>query len=250
MSYGTGSAHGRPTDTVRDGSGTLALTLQEAFTVTVRVRANRQVASDAHQFRGRMKSLLRQADLDARAAGYDGDDVKLALYAFIAFLDECVLASSSPSFADWARQPLQEEIFGDSVAGEMFYQHVNDLLRRQDSPGTADVLEVFLLCLRLGFRGRYGGSDESATAAIASSIEEKIRRTRGRQTALTPDWRPPGNETVMRGRDPWLRRLAIAAAVSAGVAVLLFVVFRLLLASGADELEGLAALLVTRGFAA
>jgi type VI secretion system protein ImpK len=105
--------------------GDLALALQEAFTVAVRLRAGRQVAADATSFRAHIKQLLGAADQRARAAGYDGDTVKLAVYAFIALLDESVLTSGQPMFAEWARQPLQEEVFGEHMAGENFFRTVH-----------------------------------------------------------------------------------------------------------------------------
>ena len=50
-------------------------------------------------------------------AGYSAEDVKLAGFALVAFLDESVLASGNPVFADWPAKPLQEELFGTHVAG-------------------------------------------------------------------------------------------------------------------------------------
>ncbi|MGH7505688.1 MAG: DotU family type IV/VI secretion system protein, partial [Longimicrobiales bacterium] len=76
--------------------GELALALQEAFTVAVRLRTNRQVAANADAFRAHVKQLLGAADRQARGAGYDADLVRLAVYAYIAFLDESVLNSSQP----------------------------------------------------------------------------------------------------------------------------------------------------------
>ena len=60
------------------GRGRLALALQEAFTVAVRLRANRQVAADADSFRAQIRHLLSAADRDARAAR---DRLRLGLEA-------------------------------------------------------------------------------------------------------------------------------------------------------------------------
>ncbi|HSJ10165.1 MAG TPA: DotU family type IV/VI secretion system protein [Longimicrobiales bacterium] len=220
--------------------GELALALQEAFTVAVRLRAGRQVAADASSFRLHVKQLLAAADQRARASGYDGESVKLAVYAFIALLDESVLNSALPMFADWARQPLQEEVFGEHMAGENFFRTLHDLLGRQDSDVLADVLEVYQLCLLLGFRGRYGAGDPSAPQALTASVQQKLQRIRGAPPLdLVPDWQRPSHETVVLGRDPWARRLALFAAGSLTLAVLLYVLFRLLLRSGITELRTL-----------
>src|SRR3712207_2923562 len=102
--------------------GQLALTLQEAFTAVVRLRSNRQVAANVEAFRAQMKQVLAAAEQEARRIGYAGDDVRYALFALIAFIDESVLNSSQPMFADWGRRPLQEEVFGGHTGGELFFQ--------------------------------------------------------------------------------------------------------------------------------
>jgi len=105
--------------------------------------------------------MLVAADREAREAGYDRDVVRLAVYAFVAFLDESVLNSPQDMFSEWPRRPLQEEVFGDHRAGETFFQNMRDLLSRPDSRALADVLEVYLLCLLLGYRGRYGSGSRA-----------------------------------------------------------------------------------------
>lgn len=219
--------------------GGLAQALQEAFTVTVRLRTGRQVASDAGSFRAHIKSLLASADRDARAAGYAPESVKRAIYAFVAFLDESVLNSSQAMFSDWPSQPLQEEIFGDHMAGETFFRHVRDLLGRQDAPDVADTLEVHHLCLLLGFRGRFGSGDRGELASVMREIDAKIRRTRGGVPPFAPAWRPT-EEEVAPPEDPWIRRLKAGALGAAALAVVLFVLFALLLRGPAGDLAAVA----------
>ena len=77
-------------------TGELAFALQEAFTVVVRLRTGRQGTADVQAFRAHVKQLLAAADQRARSTGYSGETVKLAVYAFIALLDESVLGSSQP----------------------------------------------------------------------------------------------------------------------------------------------------------
>ena len=214
--------------------GTLGLALQEAFTVTVRLRTGRQVASDAGSFRTQMKSLLMGADRAAREAGYAAESVKYAIYAFVAFLDESVLNSSQPMFSDWTSQPLQEEIFGDHMAGETFFRHLRELMGRQDSEELADVLEVYLLCLLLGFKGRFAAAGSAQVSGLAGEVEEKIRRIRGGVPPLAPSWRPP-EESVAPPRDPWVPRMVVGAAFALVLAVALFVLFTVLLGSPVRE---------------
>jgi type VI secretion system protein ImpK len=226
------------------GHGRLALLLQEALTAVVRLRSGRQPVSDPAAFRAQITQLLVRADADARAAGYEPDDVRLALFAVVALVDESVLnapAGTTPQAAavEWARRPLQEELFGQHMAGEWFFQHLEQLLARPDSAPLTDLLEVHQLALLLGFRGRYGAGDPAALHGIASRVGERIARLRG--TAGLPGvaagdlvtaWQPP-NDTVV-GRDPWLRRLVIGLAASAFLALVLWGV-------GALDLRGASA---------
>lgn len=221
------------------GQGGLALTLQEAFTAAVRLRANRQVASDADSFRTQMKKLLSAADQEARRAGYSGDDVKLAVYAVIVFIDESVLNSQQPMFADWAAKPLQWEVFGGHMGGEIFFDHLQQLLGRADSPDVVDILDVYQLCLLLGFRGRYGMAPAGELTGLISAVGEKIGRIRGGHADLAPGWAPQTGETIPVLRDPWNRKLGIIAAGAFGFAILLFIIFHFALRSGITAVQAL-----------
>lgn len=215
------------------------MALQEAFTVVCRIRNNRQVASDADQFRHHIKSLLGRADEEARGLGYDGGDVKLAIYALVALVDESVLRSPQSIFQDWAGRPLQEEVFGDHMAGETFFRNLGELMRRPDSDALADLLEVHQLCLLLGFRGRYASADDATVTATMTSVQGRIDRIRGRSAGFTDTWRIP-EETIEVPGDPWVRRLAFIALGAVAFVAVLWMAYRALLGSAADQLLPLA----------
>lgn len=223
--------------------GQLAITLQEAFTAVVRLRSNRQVAANVEAFRAQMKQVLAAAEQEARRIGYAGDDVRYALFGLIAFIDESVLNSHQPMFADWGRRPLQEEVFGGATGGELFFQYLQQLLGRQDSDDLADVLEVYQLCLLLGFKGRYSVTHGSELQVIAGHVAQKIERARGRAGELSPRWRP---STLAMGaqRDRLVPKLAIGAGAAAALAAVLFLIFTLTLGSGASDVRNAAAQLI------
>jgi len=231
----TDRPHGAGTDSSR--RGLLALSLQEPFTTIARLRANRQVAADADSFRTRIKQVLAAAEQEARQAGYGSDDARLALFAVIAFLDETVLNSRQPMFADWPRRPLQEEVFGVHMAGELFFQYLQQLLGRPDSEDLADVLEVYELCLLLGFKGRYSASRGAELQVLSSQISQKIERVHGGPAELSPHWRPSTTE-IGQPRDPWVPRLVTAAISAAALALVLYIGFAISLHSGKSDLVG------------
>ncbi|TVP77171.1 MAG: DotU family type IV/VI secretion system protein [Gemmatimonadales bacterium] len=215
------------------GAGELALHMQELLTVIARIRSDRQVADDVDAFRDHVKRLMARSDREARESGYGDETVRYALYAVVAFLDESVLNSPRELFSSWPGRPLQEEIFGDHMAGETFYAYLDSLLDSSAGPERADLLEVYLLCLLMGFRGRYGSADSGERSRRIRRTRETIDGVRGEQGAMAPRWGVPEDEgAVPRHSDPWVPRLAAAALVSVLLTGGLWLVFRALLPGG------------------
>jgi type VI secretion system protein ImpK len=218
----------------------LALIYQELLTAITRFRSNRQAVQDATSFRDQIKSAIGVAEAEAASRGYNADDVRLATFAVVAFLDESILNSNNPLFADWPRMPLQEELFGVHTAGEMFFHCIDRLMAKSDSPQTADVLEIYALCLLLGYRGRYSLSGQEAIRAVAASVAEKLQHLRGGPRPLAPNWAPPKDVVQQKSSDPWVQALLYGALGALLVAILFFVGFKFVLISGASGLHSLA----------
>ena len=221
------------------GRGHLALAFQEPLTVAARIRRNEFHAPDTGELRRHLKQLLGQADASSRQVGYPPEYAKLATYAVVALLDESILNAPGPARGEWVGFPLQQELFGENVAGENFYLQLRDLLGRPESQDLGDILEVFLLCMFLGFRGRYAASDGAEVQGLITATTQKIHRLRGEGGPLTPQARLPAREVAPERVDPWVPPLLRSTLVAAGVAFLLFVGFRLLLASGSSAVRDL-----------
>src|SRR5215469_9844123 len=210
----------------------LALAFQEVFTAIVRLRHNRQNVTNSEAFRAQMKQALMRADQEGRSGGYKPEDVQQVLFAVVAFLDESVLGSKNTIFADWPRLPLQTEMFGQQIAGEKVFRYLQSTLARPDSAEVCDVLEVYGLCLLLGFRGRYAAGGAGDLHSLISAIQEKIRRVRGPAGALSPRGLLPSDAIRVSRVDPLVRKLAIAAFSLMTLAIVLFAVFKFLLNAG------------------
>src|SRR5580692_6655671 len=154
----------------------LALIFQEVLTAIERLRGSRQGVTDAEAFWHNTRKALKSAASQALAGGYNADDVRFATFAAVAFMDESILNSQNPIFADWLRKPLQEELFGTHIAGETFFQNLQQLLGRSDSPDLADLLEVHYLCMLMGFSGRYSAGNRGELSQMMSMTADKIRR--------------------------------------------------------------------------
>jgi len=217
----------------------LALAFQEVFTVILRTRFFLQRVENADAFRATLRKMISAAVKDCGAMGYSDEASKMAIYAMIGFLDESVLNSKDPTFADWSRRPLQEEMFGGHFAGEYFFRNVTELLNRPESAEVADVLELHALCLLLGYRGRFAFGDASEIHTILIRIREKITRIRGGSALLRPA-EVPVVQAAPKG-DPWVPALAIAAVLLLVVTVLAYVGYIFALGQGVPALAEIVA---------
>ena len=218
----------------------LSWVFQEIFTVIERLRSNRQPVTDANAFRHQVREAIKMADQEAKNRGYDGEEIKLAIFAVIAFLDESILNLRLPVFADWPRQPMQEEYFGHHVAGEIFFQHLQKLLTMNDSQSLADLLEVFQLCLLLGFMGRYSLGNRGDLQPILHATSEKIHRIRRTNIAISPfGMLPPPGASAPSGNDPWVKRFMIIAISCVVITLGLFGTYYYLLSNGISSLASL-----------
>ena len=231
----------------------LASCYENALTIILRLYSlQQQAAANSQDFRTSIRAALKAAMEQAKAMGYTSDVNQLAFFAVVAFLDESVLKMQNPAFADWAQRPLQEEMFGHNRAGEVFFDHLHTVLVRQDSADTADCLEVYCLCMLLGFKGKYalssginltsgqssaGGGSSRPSGEIQSLVRQardKIDRIRGGMSFLPIVARPEVKQSA--AVDRWSRGLGIAAIVLFVVAVLAYGVFLIALSSGASQL--------------
>ncbi|MBM3744837.1 MAG: DotU family type IV/VI secretion system protein [Acidobacteria bacterium] len=218
----------------------LALAFQEVFTAVARLRAGRQVVTDAEQFRHQMRHGVKVAEEEAARRGYPAEAVRMALFAVVAFLDESVLNLQHPAFANWPRMPMQEEYFGRHVAGEVFFQNLQRLLGAPDAHNVTDLLEVYQLCLLLGYRGRYGLGGHGELRSLMGAVAEKIRRVRGAEAWLSPQWAFPAETARPLGADPWVKRLLLGAVACFTLALALFVGYKLSLGAGASDIRVIA----------
>jgi len=164
----------------------LALLYQGLFTGIVRLQSRRQQLPDAGAFRRRTMGTLQEIERAARSSGYDGRDVMDTHFAVVAFLDSVILNSNDPIRPEWERKTLQEELFGKTDAGVVFFEKLEQLFSRPDSSQLADILEVYLLCLLLGFQGRYSGPQRAELDGTAERLRSRIERIRGQRRELSP----------------------------------------------------------------
>lgn len=132
---------------------------------------------DVPAMAARLQPLLAQAQQDALALGTRDDDVREGLFAVAAWVDETLSTCDWPQAAGWQRHLLQRQFFNVSNAGVAFFDRLARL-----GEANADVQEVYVLCLSMGFKGRYGhasqGSDGSDGNAVRALADIRLRAMR------------------------------------------------------------------------
>lgn len=150
---------------------------------------NRFVPSGAQELRGRVRDFLAQVERAAKRLELSAEDVYLAKYAYCALVDETILTSQSAVRDAWERKPLQLELFGDQLAGENFFVRLDEL--RQQGARRLAVLEVFHLCLLLGFQGRFMIEGSEKLGYLTDRLGDEIARHKGRRAPFAPHGAPP-----------------------------------------------------------
>jgi type VI secretion system protein ImpK len=88
---------------------------------------------------------------------------------------------------------LQLRIFGDQLAGEHFFNRLEDL--RAKGGVHLQALEVFHMCLLLGFQGRFALDGHDKLAYLTARLGDEIARMRGKTRGFAPHAERPDHVT-------------------------------------------------------
>lgn len=218
-----------PPELARHQGGTLVDLLYDGFYMVFLLRAGRE-PHDGEGFREQLRLFLKDFETRARRLGVDADDTRHASFAFCALVDEVILQSGFECRARWELKPLQLELFGDHLAGERFFDQLEQL--RQGGAARVQVLEVFHLCLLLGFQGRYLLEGHEKLDWLTARLGDEIAHLRGRRAGFAPHGEPPDRIAhQLRHELP----LWTIGAVVALMGLLAFIGLRVLLQQGTGQ---------------
>ena len=88
-----------------------------------------------------------------------GEEWELAKYGLVSWIDEMMISTPWNGAKWWNENKLETEIYNTNDRAWKFYQQANEASKKQNR----DSLEVFYVCVVLGFRGLYG--DDPVKAA-------------------------------------------------------------------------------------
>lgn len=189
----------------------LAEIFAPCFTLILNLRASNEFG-DPESLRQRTKELLDDAEREALRTGVSPSDIQKAKFAIVAFIDETVLSSDWSQKESWASTPLQLELYDQYDAGEVFFDRLEAL--RENPRSNADALEVYYLCMTLGFKGQYQIHGQERLREIIEETYEELRHLPGTGGKdLAPHGAPRGQvaEEVKSKLPTWV--IAAAAAL-------------------------------------
>lgn len=95
-------------------------------------------------------------------------ELDAAFYSIVVMLDEVILCSELPYRKEWRDNLLQIKYFGHSTGGVEFFNMLNKVIESGSQVGW-----VFLLCLLLGFRGKYSVSNDDEVNDYISRLKKQ-----------------------------------------------------------------------------
>ena len=142
--------------------------------------------------------------------------------ALALFCDETVLTNNFPLKDEWEKNPLQLEYFGEQLAGDKFFDKLDAMLKQIDV--TQDAVEVYYVCMLLGFKGRYGVYEQEKLLAIMQkTANELVKVGKIKPVDLSPNWLANDQPTPVekKGMPVWAK---ISAFSGLGLAVIIYLV--------------------------
>jgi type VI secretion system protein ImpK len=179
---------------------------------------------DPAALRQRLLVAIAEFEAQAAAGGVPRPKITAARYLMCSFLDEAIAQTPWGSAGEWATRNLLQEFHEERWGGEKAFQ----LLERlgQEPETNADLLELFYICLRLGFEGRFRGTPNGRAQldAIATRMLEVIRPAGAAASArtLAPHWQ--GVATPSH-REASVLPLWVLLALTAALVLGLFLAF-------------------------
>lgn len=120
-----------------------------------------------------------------------------AIYALVALLDETVMSVPGRCRDFWIVNPVQLELYNDNLAGQGFYTRLDSMLA--DPEKMKDVLEIYYLCLCVGFEGKYRLGSATERENVIDNLARVLLKINKRAVAgLSPHGRRAISQNFIR----------------------------------------------------
>lgn len=201
------------------------------FDLILRLKAG--IVAPSNELRPQIASMLTDFEKRAERYRFNHKIVQVSKFALASFVDETVLTNNFPLRNEWEKYPLQLEYFGEQLAGNKFFDKLKAMLKQIKI--TQDAVEVYYICMLLGFKGRYGVYEQEKLLAIMQkTANELVKIGKIKPVELSPNWlandqpEPPEK----KGMPIWAK---ISALSGLGLAIIIYLVMFLVSSSFLDE---------------
>lgn len=177
---------------------------------------------DYEQFRQSIDDGFTDFSECLRLQQQEKQQIETSKYALAAFIDEVVMTSEWTEKSQWMANTLQWQYFGEHRGGEGFFHRIAEI--RQKGAEEINLLEVYYLCLELGFQGMYRVFQNEKLDGLKRELRQLIERYRDYD-----DLRLSANVAMVsqaQKKSTRFQTWQIAAAV-AGFMLLVFIGFSL-----------------------
>ena len=177
----------------------------------------------------RIGTLLEDMERRGLELGIPKRDLDDAKYAIVAFIDEQLFRAPWAGRQEWMLEPLQLVYFNENTAGEGFFDRLDALER---DPARLHVLEVYYLCLTLGFQGKYAVRGGEGLGVTIDRLVGILARATPQGDVLSPRGAPPD---AGQGRAKRETPVLLLAGGLVALAIVVAIVLKLVLVSATSD---------------
>ena len=217
-----------------NGSGkkkTLADLSSESLILILQLRSVSDYG-DPSTLKTKVINMFDNFEQNARIAGIDNEKIKQAKFALVAFLDETIISSNWQRKDEWLTEPLQIKLFDTFNAGEEFFTNLHNL--RQRASNNKDVLEVYYLCLTLGFKGMYQLQSPETLRRVVDDLNLELHpELYNAIDAISPNAKPKENliQVASGGIPLWVYPVSVLI-----ICIVFYFIMSMSISSKAEEI--------------
>lgn len=155
------------------------------FDLILRLKAG--IVQPSNDLRPKIAALLDDFERRGERYRFSSKIIQVSKFALASFVDETMLSSNFNLKEEWEKNPLQLEYFGEHLAGNKFFEKLAAMLKQIDV--TADAVEIYYVCMLLGFKGRYAVYEKDRLLSIMQETANAlVRAGKIRPVELSPHW--------------------------------------------------------------
>lgn len=204
----------------RQGSTDLVAFAGPTFDLILRLKAG--IVQPSNTLRPQIAALLKEFEERAIRYRHRESVISVAKFGLASFVDETVLTQDFNLKEEWEKYPIQLEYFGEQLAGNKFYDKLEAMLRQIDV--TADAVEVYYVCMLLGFKGRYAVYEQDKfIKTMQTTADALVKAGKISKVELSPHWLVNDQpEPPKKGGMPtWAKMMALSGL---GLAIIIYLV--------------------------